>query len=458
MAADVMDQKKRNMTKKTRRLGKYEVGRTIGEGNFAKVKFARNTETGENVAIKIMAKSTILKNRMVDQIKREISIMKIVRHPNIVRLYEVLASPSKIYIVLEFVTGGELFDRIVHNGRLEESEARKYFQQLIDAIAHCHCKGVYHRDLKPENLLLDNNGNLKVSDFGLSALPQQGVELLRTTCGTPNYAAPEVLNGQGYDGSAADIWSCGVILFVIMAGFLPFSETDLPSLYRKIGAAEFSCPQWFSTDVKSLIHRILDPNPKTRIQIQGIRNDRWFRINYMPTRAKEEGEVNLDDVRAVFDGIEGSYVAENIERRYEGPLMMNAFEMITLSQGLNLSALFDRRQDFVKRQTRFVSRREPSVIIANIEAVATSMGFRAHTRNFKTRLEGLSSIKAGQFAVVIEIYEVAPSLFMVDVRKAAGETLEYHKFYKKLCEKLENIIWRATEGMPKPELFRTITF
>ncbi|CAF1858944.1 unnamed protein product [Brassica oleracea var. botrytis] len=454
-----MDQKKRIMTKKTRKLGKYEVGRTIGEGSFAKVKFARNTDSGENVAIKIMAKSTILKNKMADQIKREISTMKIVRHPNIVRLYEVLASPSKIYIVLEFVTGGELFDRIVHKGRLEESEARKYFQQLIDAIAHCHCKGVYHRDLKPENLLLDNNGNLKVSDFGLSALPQQGVELLRTTCGTPNYAAPEVLNGQGYDGSAADIWSCGVILFVIMAGFLPFSETDLPSLYRKISAAEFSCPQWFSADVKSLIQRILDPNPNTRIQIQGIRKDRWFKLNYMPTRAKEEEEVNLDDVRAVFDGIEGSYVAENIERRYEGPLMMNAFEMITLSQGLNLSALFDKRQDFVKRQTRFVSRREPSVIIANIEAVATSMGFRAHTRNFKTRLEGLSSIKAGQFAVVIEVvYEVAPSLFMVDVRKAAGETLEYHKFYKKLCEKLENIIWRATEGMPKPELFRTITF
>lgn len=421
-----------------RRVGKYEVGRTIGEGTFAKVKFARNTDTGDNVAIKIMAKSTILKNRMVDQIKREISIMKIVRHPNIVRLYEVLASPSKIYIVLEFVTGGELFDRIVHKGRLEESESRKYFQQLVDAVAHCHCKGVYHRDLKPENLLLDTNGNLKVSDFGLSALPQEGVELLRTTCGTPNYVAPEVLSGQGYDGSAADIWSCGVILFVILAGYLPFSETDLPGLYRKINAAEFSCPPWFSAEVKFLIHRILDPNPKTRIQIQGIKKDPWFRLNYVPIRAREEEEVNLDDIRAVFDGIEGSYVAENVERNDEGPLMMNAFEMITLSQGLNLSALFDRRQDFVKRQTRFVSRREPSEIIANIEAVANSMGFKSHTRNFKTRLEGLSSIKAGQLAVVIEIYEVAPSLFMVDVRKAAGETLEYHKFYKKLCSKLAN--------------------
>jgi hypothetical protein len=135
--------------------------------------------------------------------------------------------------------------------------------------------------------------------------------------------------------------------------------------------------------VKFLIHRILDPNPKTRIQIQGIKKDPWFRLNYVPIRAREEEEVNLDDIRAVFDGIEGSYVAENVERNDEGPLMMNAFEMITLSQGLNLSALFDRRQDFVKRQTRFVSRREPSEIIANIEAVANSMGFKSHTRNFK---------------------------------------------------------------------------
>ncbi|KAL0315565.1 UNVERIFIED_CONTAM: CBL-interacting serine/threonine-protein kinase [Sesamum radiatum] len=178
-----------------RKVGKYEVGRTIGEGTFAKVKFARNTETGESVAIKVLAKSTILKHKMVDQIKREISIMKIVRHPCIVRLHEVLAGQAKIYIVLEFVTGGELFDKIVHHGRLSENESRRYFQQLIDAVSHCHSKGVYHRDLKPENLLLDSEGNLKVSDFGLSALPQKGVDLLHTTCGTPNYVAPEDLNG-----------------------------------------------------------------------------------------------------------------------------------------------------------------------------------------------------------------------------------------------------------------------
>ncbi|XP_057550846.1 CBL-interacting serine/threonine-protein kinase 24-like isoform X1 [Amaranthus tricolor] len=441
----------------TRRVGKYELGRTIGEGTFAKVKFAINTETGESVAVKVLAKTTILKHRMVDQIKREISIMKIVRHPFIVRLHEVLASRTKIYIILEFVPGGELFDKIVHKGKFSEMESRKYFQQLVDAISHCHRKGVYHRDLKPENLLLDARENLKVSDFGLSALPQEGVKLLHTTCGTPNYVAPEVLNGQGYDGAAADIWSCGVILYVLLAGFLPFEEITLATLYQKINSAAFSCPFWFSPDAKSLIERLLDPNPKTRITIEEIRNDPWFQVNYIPARQNAEEEVNLDDVRAAFDDIEDHYVTEQSRHMDRGPLIMNAFEMITLSQGLNLSALFDRRQDYVKRQTRFVSRESPKNIISTIETVAESMGLKVHTRNYKTRLEGVSSNRRGPFAVVLEIYEVAPSLFMVDVRKAAGDTLEYHKFYKSFCAKLDNIIWKPKEHLAHPSLLKAMS-
>ncbi|CAN0900211.1 CBL-interacting serine/threonine-protein kinase 24 [Linum grandiflorum] len=421
------------MKKVTRKVGKYEVGRTIGEGTFAKVKFARNRETGESVAIKIMVKSTILKHKMVDQIKREISIMKIVRHPYVVRLHE------------------------VHQGRLKEHEARRYFQQLIDAVDHCHSKGVYHRDLKPENLLLDAAGNLKVSDFGLSALPQEGVGLLHTTCGTPNYVAPEVLRHQGYDGAAADIWSCGVILYVLMAGYLPFDETDLPTLYKKINAAEFSCPFWFSPEAKALIDKILNPNPENRIKINAIRRDPWFRKNYMPVEISKEEEVNLDDVRAVFDDIEDQYVAEKTDGSdVGGPLLMNAFEMITLSQGLNLSALFDRHQDYIKRQTRFVSRRPAKDIISTVEAVSISMGLKVHTRGYKTRLEGMSANKASQLAVVLEVYEVAPSLFMVDVRKASGDTLEYHKFYKQFCAKLDNIIWKGAEGA-NSNLLRTMT-
>ncbi|XP_059287272.1 CBL-interacting serine/threonine-protein kinase 24-like [Lycium ferocissimum] len=459
------------MKKVKRKLGKYELGRTIGEGAFSKVKFARNTENGENVAIKILEKSTILKNQMVEQIKREISIMKIVRHPCIVRLHEVLAGRTKIYIVMEFVTGGELFDKIVHQVRLPEKEARRYFQQLIDSVAHCHSKGVYHRDLKPENLLLDCQGNLKVSDFGLSALPQQGVDLLHTTCGTPNYIAPEVLSNRGYDGAAVDVWSCGVILYILMAGYLPFDEVDLPTLFSKINAADFTCPFWFSPGAVSLIRRILDPNPDTRIKIKEIKRDPWFRKSYLPLRVKDDEEVNLDDVRAVFDDIEAELVSERSENSdisaseelvtensgnsESGPLIMNAFEMITLSQGLNLAALFDRRQDYVKRQTRFVSRQPANIIISSIEAAAESMDLKVHTHNYKIRLDGVRANKTGPFAVVLEVYLVAPSIYMVDVRKAAGETLEYHKFYKEFCRKIDNIILKPKEG--NSGLARTMT-
>lgn len=430
-----------------RKVGKYEVGRTIGEGTFAKVKFAQNSETGESVAMKILDKETILKHKMVDQIKREISIMKLVRHPYVVRLHEVLASRTKIFIILEFVTGGELFDKIVHQGRLSENEARRYFHQLIDAVDYCHSKGVCHRDLKPENLLLDSQANLKISDFGLSALPQQtrADGLLHTTCGTPNYVAPEVLGSRGYTGSVADVWSCGVICFVLMAGFLPFDEPDLPTLYRKVNDAEFSFPTWFSPGAKSLIHKILEPDPQKRVTISNIRNDDWFKRNYTPLRLYEDVDINLDDIQAVFDDSEEQYVNDQGDGVDSGPYTMNAFELITLSQGFNLSALFDRRQDHVKRQTRYISRCPAKEIMAKMEAAAKNMGFHVSVRGYKMRLEGEWKERGADLAVAMEVFEVAPSLYLVEVRKAAGNTLEYHKFYKTLCTDLGDVVWKSAE-------------
>ncbi|XP_058081477.1 CBL-interacting serine/threonine-protein kinase 8-like isoform X1 [Magnolia sinica] len=438
-----------------RKVGKYEIGRTVGEGTFAKVKFAQNTETGESVAMKVIDRSTIIKHKMVDQIKREISIMKLVRHPHVVRLHEVLASRTKIYIILEFITGGELFDKIVRHGRLSETESRRYFQQLIDGVDYCHCKGVYHRDLKPENLLLDSQGNLKISDFGLSASPEPGVSLLRTTCGTPNYVAPEVLSHKGYHGAVADIWSCGVILYVLMAGYLPFDEIDLTTLYSKIERADFSCPSWFPVGAKSLIHRILDPNPETRIRIEEIRSDEWFRKNYVPARHVEDEAVNLDDVNAVFDDPEDQQVSEQSGNNDMGPLVLNAFDLIILSQGLNLSALFNRGEDYVKHQTRFVSKKPAKVVLSSMEVVAQSMGYKTHIRNYKMRVEGLSASKTAHFSVILEIFEVAPSFFMVDIQKAAGDADEFLKFYKNFCSNLDDIIWNPPVETSKPRNSRT---
>ncbi|XP_030522589.1 CBL-interacting serine/threonine-protein kinase 3 [Rhodamnia argentea] len=434
-----------NRPKVKRRVGKYEVGRTIGEGTFAKVKFARNSETGEAVALKILDKEKVLKHKMAEQIKREIETMKLIKHPNVVCLHEVMGSKTKIFIVLEFVTGGELFDKIVNHGRMGEDEARRYFQQLINAVDYCHSRGVYHRDLKPENLLLDACGNLKVSDFGLSALSQQVRDdgLLHTTCGTPNYVAPEVLNDRGYDGATADLWSCGVILFVLLAGYLPFDDSNLMNLYKKISAAEFTCPSWLSFEAMKLITRVLDPNPMTRITIPEILEDSWFKKNYKPPIFDEKDCAKLDDVEAVFKDSEEHHVTE---RKEEQPTAMNAFELISMSKGLKLENLFDLEQGF-KRETRFTSKCPANEIIHKIEEVAKPLGFDVHKKNYKMRLENIKAGRKGNLNVATEIFQVAPSLHMVEVRKAKGDTLEFHKFYKNLSTCLEDVVWKTEEDM-----------
>ncbi|KAG9148637.1 hypothetical protein Leryth_019147 [Lithospermum erythrorhizon] len=433
-----------NRPKIKRRVGKYEMGKTIGEGTFAKVKFARNSETQEPVALKIMDKDKVLKHEMAEQIKREIATMKLIKHPNVVRLYEVMASKTKIFIVLEFVTGGELFDKIVNHGRMKEDEARKYFQQLINAVDYCHSRGVYHRDLKPENLLLDAGGNLKVSDFGLSALSQQVREdgLLHTACGTPNYAAPEILNDRGYDGASADLWSCGVILFVLLAGFLPFDDSNVLNLYKKIRCADYTCPSWFSFRAVQLIMRILDPNPTTRITVPEILEDEWFKIDYKPAIFDETEDANLDDVEAVFKDSEEHHVTE---RREEQPAAMNAFELISMSEGLNLGNLFDEQA--FKRETRFTSKRPANEIMNKIEEAAKPLGFDVDKKNYKLRLKNSKAGRKGILNVATEVFQVAPSLHMVEVRKAKGDTLEFHKFYKNLSTCLEDVVWKTNEDV-----------
>ncbi|PIA53289.1 hypothetical protein AQUCO_00900101v1 [Aquilegia coerulea] len=437
-----------NAAKVKRRVGKYEVGRTIGEGTFAKVRFARNSETGEPVALKILDKEKVLKHKMAEQIRREIATMKLIKHPNVVRLYEVMGSKTKIFIVMEYVTGGELFDKIVNHGRMREDEARRYFQQLINAVDYCHSRGVYHRDLKPENLLLDVCGNLKVSDFGLSALSQQDDGLLHTTCGTPNYVAPEVLNDRGYDGATADLWSCGVILFVLLAGYLPFDDSNLMTLYKKISMAEFSFPSWLSLNAKTLLTRILDPNPMNRITIPEILEDEWFKKGYKVPVFDEKYDTNLDDVEAVFKDSEEYHVTEKKEEQPAAvgqPAAMNAFELISMSRGLNLGNLFDE-QEF-KRETRFTSTCPANEIISKIEEAAKPLGYDVHKKNYKMRLENMKAGRKGNLNVATEVFQVAPSLHMVEVRKAKGDTLEFHKFYKKLSNSLKDVVWKSEEDM-----------
>eukprot|EP00456_Euglypha_rotunda_P051824 TRINITY_DN41824_c0_g1_i7.p1 TRINITY_DN41824_c0_g1~~TRINITY_DN41824_c0_g1_i7.p1 ORF type:complete len:219 (+),score=33.66 TRINITY_DN41824_c0_g1_i7:144-800(+) len=195
----------------------YRVGETLGIGSFCKVKLAIHERTGQKVAIKILNRKKLKKMDMGEKVRTEIQILQRFRHPHIIRLYQVVDTPTDVYQVMEYVPGGELFDYIVAQGRLEEQEARILFQQIVSGVDYCHQHMVVHRDLKPENLLLDAENNIKIADFGLSNTMRDGL-FLKTSCGSPNYAAPEVISGNLYAGPEVDVWSCGVILYAILCG------------------------------------------------------------------------------------------------------------------------------------------------------------------------------------------------------------------------------------------------
>lgn len=412
--------------------GKYELGRLLGYGTFAKVYHARNLASGKSVAMKVVGKEKVIKVGMMEQVKREISVMKMVEHPNIVELHEVMASKSKIFFAMELVRGGELFSKIA-KGRLKEDVARHYFQQLISAVDFCHSRGVYHRDLKPENLLLDDDGNLKVTDFGLSAFAEhlRHDGLLHTTCGTPAYVAPEVIGKKGYDGAKADIWSCGVILFVLLAGYLPFQDDNLVAMYRKIYKGDFKCPQWFSTESRRLITKLLDPNPTTRITTSKIMDSSWFKKSIPKViRLKEEEE----DI----------YVGKGKEIE-----TLNAFHIISLSEGFDLSPLFEEKKREQKEELRFATTGTTAIgVVSRLEEAAAKAGKFSVSKsgdNTSVRLQGEENGRKGKLGIAAEIFAMTPSFLLVEVRKSCGDTLEYNQFCsKELRPALKDIVWTSS--------------
>ncbi|KAL0419217.1 UNVERIFIED_CONTAM: CBL-interacting protein kinase [Sesamum radiatum] len=343
-------------------MQRYELGRLLGQGTFAKVYYARSLQTGQSVAIKVIDKEKITKVGIINQIKREISVMRLVRHPYIIHLYEVMATKTKIYFVMEYAKG-------------------------------------------------DENENLKVSDFGLSALAESKRQdgLLHTTCGTPAYVAPEVINRKGYDGAKADIWSCGVILFVLLAGYLPFHDSNLMEMYRKIGKAEYKCPH--------------DP---------------------------ESSMVHSSDTEAASSQQEnGSTSAEGNQDMTRLP-DLNAFDLISLSDGFDLSRLFEGPSP--KKEYRFISWKPASTIISKLEEVAKRMKLKINKRDgglFK--FEGTKEGRKGVLSIDAEIFVLTPALHLVEMKKTSGDTLEYQKVLDEgIRPGLQDIVW-ASHGDPTPQ-------
>ncbi|KAK3015330.1 hypothetical protein RJ639_007273 [Escallonia herrerae] len=408
-------------------FGKYELGKLLGHGAFAKVYHARDARTGQSVAVKAVSKQKVLKGGLTAHVKREISIMRRLHHPHIVRLHEVLATKTKVYFVLDFAKGGELFAKVA-KGRFSEDLSRRYFQQLVSAVGYCHSRGVFHRDLKPENLLLDENWDLKVTDFGLSAVTDQirPDGLLHTLCGTPAYVAPEILGKKGYDGAKVDIWSCGIILFVLTAGYLPFNDPNLMVMYRKIYKGEFRCPKWMSPDLKQFLSRLLDTDPGTRITVDEIVNDPWFKKGYKEIKFHEEHFELKDD--CVGSGT-GKY--------------LNAFDIISFSSGFDLSGLF-QQPDISVGGERFLSAETPERIIERIEAVGKE------ERNATVRrrkdcgvvLEGQN----GNFAAAVEVHRLTDKLVVVEVKRRESEVgCSLDTWKDKLRSLLSNLVYRPEE-------------
>ncbi|EPS58896.1 hypothetical protein M569_15916, partial [Genlisea aurea] len=400
-------------------LNKYEIGKLIGCGAFAKVYHGRNIATGQSVALKVINKSGLKNNvNLKSNIKNEISIMSRLRHDRIVRLFEVLATRNRIYFVLEFVKGGELFAKVA-KGRLSEDLGRKYFQQLIAAISYCHLRGVFHRDLKPENLLLDENGDLKVSDFGLSALKEHVSSadgLLHTLCGTPAYVAPEILAKKGYDGAKIDVWSCGVVLFVLTAGYLPFNDPNLMNMYRKIYKGEFRCPKWISPDLRRFLSRLLDSNPGSRITIEEIKRDPWFRKGYREEKFHEPNE----SIPLLKDQEEESKKVKEL----------NAFDIISFSSGLDLSSLFFHKKHAPsERVERLTAEESPEKVIQKVESVVQAEKGTVKLKQ-KKQCGVLIEGRNGNFIVEIDVYRLTDRFVVVDVKLMIGEEKDFSGLWK----------------------------
>ncbi|RRT38348.1 hypothetical protein B296_00046838, partial [Ensete ventricosum] len=451
-------------------LGKYELGRALGEGNFGKVKYARHVVTGQAFAVKILDRKRIQSLKIDDQIKREIGTLKLLKHPNVVRLHEVCLSLLLLLLLLllessrssppRFSSGRThtwhqlSAQRAFRNGTPPVGPTRQRpalgsWRAPCDpgAINSSHWGGWGPRDMwrrkgvrlmrlgaMPENVLVDAKGNIKISDFGLSALPRHlgNDGLLHTTCGSPNYIAPEVistplpppisagfvfqvmpgltrscgkchqiLSNRGYDGARSDIWSCGVILYVILTGYLPFDDRNLAVLYQKIVRGDTKIPRWLSPGAQNILRRILDPNPITRMNVAGIKADDWFKQDYAPVFPKDDD----DDDDSSGDSL--PVKERNVsDEKGASPTHINAFQLIGMASSLDLSGFFETEyvffffwwllQDVSERKIRFTSDHSPKELFEKIVDIVTEMGLQVQKGNGKVGTSTSPAVASGE--------------------------------------------------------------
>uniref|UniRef100_A0A8C1CTX2 Protein kinase domain-containing protein n=1 Tax=Cyprinus carpio carpio TaxID=630221 RepID=A0A8C1CTX2_CYPCA len=273
-------------------VGPYRLEKTLGKGQTGLVKLGVHCVTCQKVAIKIVNREKLSESVLM-KVEREIAILKLIEHPHVLKLHDVYENKKYLYLVLEHVSGGELFDYLVKKGRLTPKEARKFFRQIISALDFCHSHSICHRDLKPENLLLDEKNNIRIADFGMASL-QVGDSLLETSCGSPHYACPEVIRGEKYDGRKADVWSCGVILFALLVGALPFDDDNLRNLLEKVKLGVFHMPHFIPPDCQNLLRGMIEVDSGNRLTVRDE-----FQLKRFHGGGKNEPEPEQPEPRKV---------------------------------------------------------------------------------------------------------------------------------------------------------------
>uniref|UniRef100_A0A0D9X2X4 non-specific serine/threonine protein kinase n=1 Tax=Leersia perrieri TaxID=77586 RepID=A0A0D9X2X4_9ORYZ len=399
-------------------LGRYELGALLGRGASAKVYHATELLTGRHVAIKSFPNPRHAGDPRSGgaAIEREAAILRRLRHRHVMRLHEILATRKKVHFVLDLAAGGELFSLVDASGRMTEDLARHYFRQLISAVKYCHSRGVFHRDIKPENLLLDAAGDLKVADFGLgsfSSVAATDINLRHTLCGTPAYVAPEILSRKGYNPAKVDIWSCGVVLFVLAAGYLPFNDASLANMYRKIYNGKFRCPAWFSPELRCLIRRILDPNPTTRIDTDDIITHPWFRQDssgFAMAQLMMHGEEESESSRFKTE------FKEDMARD------MTAFDILACSPGSDLSGMFGAG---IGTERVFVGE-AAAAVLRRVEEAGKKEGYEVG----KKGNNGAVYVKdeSGGILAKVCVFRIADEVSVVEVVK--GDGAEASRFWK----------------------------
>ncbi|KAL5197298.1 hypothetical protein ABZP36_000810 [Zizania latifolia] len=323
-------------------LERYELVRVKGRGNFAQVWEARHRRTRHTVAVKILRAAELLAAGIpIRKVDREVAVMRLLNHPHIIRFYESIAAGEHVYIVMELAAEGQLHDYVTLHGRLGEGEARRIFQQIVSGAEYCHHNMVVHRDLKMENILLDSEMNVKIVDFGFSKFFRHN-KVLSASCGSREYAAPELHAGIKYIGPPVDVWSCGVILYILLCGRLPFDSADVSELQRIIKRGEFTIPPHVSDDARELISSMLIVRPDKRLAMANVRTHRWLQFSIPRYLAMPPVDARTQIITMVDGETIEQVVGYGLDRRYLVESLQNGVENeATVAYNLILNKRFD---------------------------------------------------------------------------------------------------------------------